>query len=787
MKEAPVSSAARAPGLSAEETSRAERAARFREQGDVEGLLAMLDDPSWKVRRRVTEFLSALGAPAVEPLCELLRTRRDSEARIAAAVDALSHSTTADDTPIWRLAKHRVAAVAADAAQVLGRRRQPDSVPLLVLLMANRDDNVAVTAIEALGRIGGRAAVDALLECLHSDNFFRVFPAIELLGRSGDPRAVEPLVRILDRPQYAREAARALGRTGELAAVAPLARMLLDPRDSTVRLAALSLAELDAQYRERYGTNDGIETVLARDPQVALATERLGRALTGADAKEQTAIARVLSLIGRDDAVPYLSKLLDGPTDVASAAACALEHIGKRADHEVRRILREGSSGERLAVLPFSAKKVAVPEILHCLTDPSAEVRALAAETLARIGDPSIAGDLFPLLADQDGRVAQAATAAIQSLGSDETRALAMSAAKAESPALRRAALRVLSYFGGRSTFEVFAAAIADSDVRVRDVAIQGLAFVDDPRAIDRLLEALRDGHEKVRAAAARALGHCSAEARTTRALEESLGDADPWVRYYACQSLGRLAHGAASARVAALLRDEAGQVRVAAVEALSHMPTDVAFRALCEAVASSEPDVERAALIGLGLAKKEESIPVLVGAAARGDAATRLVAVSALAGFADRHVIPVWARAARDDDEAVRNAALGHLSNREGAEATQALIALLSSGRPGTSSVLAALSVPVNGRIAAILTALRHADDELAPKLTSVLARMRRAEASAALLSAFHYSNSACRKAAASALAALGSQDGIVALRRAAIDDHDPQLKQICSLLLAQ
>ena len=196
----------------------------------------MLDEPSWKVRRKVVEFLAAAGAPAMEPLCELLRTRRDNEARIAAAVDALSISTSVDDTPIWRLAKQREAAVAADAAQILGRRRQSDSVPLLVLLMASKDDNVAVTAIEALGRIGGRAAVDALLECLHSNNFFRIFPAIELLGRSADPRAVGPLSDLLLRPQYVREAARALGRTGELSAVIPLARLLDDSRDSTVRL-----------------------------------------------------------------------------------------------------------------------------------------------------------------------------------------------------------------------------------------------------------------------------------------------------------------------------------------------------------------------------------------------------------------------------------------------------------------------------------------------------------------------------------------------------------------------
>ena len=53
-------------------------------------LVAMLDDPSWTVRRAVVAALATGGRPAFGPLCEALRARRDDEARIAATVDALS-------------------------------------------------------------------------------------------------------------------------------------------------------------------------------------------------------------------------------------------------------------------------------------------------------------------------------------------------------------------------------------------------------------------------------------------------------------------------------------------------------------------------------------------------------------------------------------------------------------------------------------------------------------------------------------------------------------------------
>src|SRR6185295_18652703 len=188
--------------------------------------------------------------------CAGLRTQRGDEALIAATVDALVQNTADVLREVAALTGDANPAVVADAAQILGRRRQPGAVPVLTALVTHADDNVAVAAIEALGRIGGPSAVEALISAVQSGNFFRVFPAIDVLGRSGDPRVIAPLAGLLRNPMYLLEAARALGKTAQAAAVAPLASLLSHPSEATLRVAATALAELLARHRERYGGDE---------------------------------------------------------------------------------------------------------------------------------------------------------------------------------------------------------------------------------------------------------------------------------------------------------------------------------------------------------------------------------------------------------------------------------------------------------------------------------------------------------------------------------------------------
>jgi HEAT repeat protein len=751
----------------------------------VDELTAELADPSWTVRRAVVGALAALGDEAVPALLATLGRDRRDETVLAAVVEALVASSGDVESAAQALAEHPDPAVVADVAQVLGRRRRRVAIPLLIALASHPNDNVAVAAIEALGRLGGRAAVEALLAAVASGNFFRTFPAIDVLGRSGDPRAVQPLASLLENRHYALEAARALGRTGDKNAVAPLAGRLTAPTIADVRVAASALARLREEYEMRFGQTRPVEEILRRAGDARAATRRLGQALADADAEEKAAICTVLGILGEEAAVPHLIPLLAQPGAVGSAAHQALRRLGQKSDQLLAEALRESDSGARTVLLPLVSSSVALSEVLACLEDEEAVVRAAACAALARIGNPSVVESLFCRLEDGSPLVVQAAIAAIQSLGTSQTQVLALKAARAPSPRMRRWGLRILAYFGYTSGLDAILDATRDPDPHVRDSALYALSFMEGPRAKEALLTATRDPEPATRAAAVRALGNCPSDPRLEGATLGSLEDPDAWVRYYACQTAGRLRIEAAVPRLSRLLGDPAGQVRLAAIEGLSHFDEVGAREALTAAARSSDDDVRRAAIIGLGIARPPEALAVVAEALQAPDAASRLVAVSALAGFDAPEVNELLARAVEDRDESVRNGAVGALAGRQGPDATSVLIDLL--GRSvNFPLVQQALAYPSPERIAGILAGLEGADDDLAPELTSALARMGDAAGAAALMKALTLQNPAARKAAAATLGGLGSREARAALAVAATEDPHPEVRRICAVVLA-
>jgi HEAT repeat protein len=419
--------------------------------------------------------------------------------------------------------------------------------------------------------------------------------------------------------------------------------------------------------------------------------------------------------------------------------------------------------------------------VLACLDDPDPGVRAAAADALARLAAKAATPRLFALLEDPQARVVHAATAAISALGSDDTEAYALRAAASAVPEVRRAALRILGYFGYPSGFEAFQAALHEGDPRLRDAAAAGLAIIDEPRARPLLRETATQHDAKLRAAAIRALGQAETSEDTRAALRAALRDEDAWVRYYACQALGRLRAEDALDAIRDLLSDPAGQVRVAAVEALSHLAGGLS--ALRDCVKSADPDVQRAALLGLGLRADVGSLDTFLEAARSADSATRLVALSALAGVPGAQAIEALTDAARDPDEAVRTAAVGYLQELPGAS-----FALIDLAREGVerARVLNALSLPHPERVSALLSGLARADDELAPLLASCLSKLGAPLGRDGLIAALALDNRVARLAAAHALAAQATREAYAALQQCAAEASDPELRRVCALHLS-
>jgi HEAT repeat protein len=751
---------------------------------EVAALVVLLSESSWAVRRAVVASLARIGTPAVDALCDVLRVDRTNETPLAAAVDALVESAGEVEPAVLELAERtQNAAILCDVAQIFGRRRSRDAIPVLAQWSTHADDNVAVAALEALGRIGGGAVVGPLLDAVRTRNFFRTFPAIGVLGQSGDPRAIAPLVDLLGEPHYAAEAASALGAIGQLGAVAPLVRLLVEADDRVVRGAARALTELRVRNIEGFGDPAALATAFRLAVTDERASARMTLALQGADVGDTVALATVLGWLHEEAGVAALIALLD--TETAAQLACnALCSVGQEAEPAIRAAIRTGDSARRARLVPLlGARRSVIGELLVCLDDADASVRALACGVLGRIGDPSVVAPLFALVGDEDARVAQAAIAAVQSLGSKDARVHALAGARSANAAIRRAALRILSYFGYPEGLAALLDAIVDDDERIREAAAAGLALLEDPRAMTALMAASRHPSAATRAATMRSLGNAASTPEIVSALRRGLDDPEAWVRYYACQSLGKLLETAAADRIETMLGDPEGQVRVAAVEAIARLGGDRALSALDHASLASDPDVRRAALTGLGRIRRPGALALLLRAVESDDPATRLAAVSAIAETTGPAAVSALVRAGADADERVRAAAIGLLATRPGAQATRWLVDRLAAdaGRE-RERALSALAHDVDGRIEGILSALETADATTSACLVEALLRMRRPNGNAATEAALQLDNVHARRAAAAALVGIGTAAVRDALAQAASLDPDPEVRRICA-----
>jgi HEAT repeat protein len=772
--------------LSSDDQRALETAQGLAEQGadGVPGLLALFAHRSWTVRRGVVSALAQSDRPSLELLTRALVDDRKHEPTIAGIVDALSAASSDASALVSELLQDANPAVLCDAIQILGRRREHDSVPRLAELTQHVDDNVALAAVEALGRIGGTKAVDQLIALAEGTNFFRVFPAIEGLGRSRDVRALPTLQKLLKQPIYAAEAARAMGRSGSISAVAPLMKILDGAPESLLRIVALSLSAIHDALVQNVGTTSAVRRVVRECAGDSL-RERVTRALGAADSVEGIALGRLLVWLADEESVADFIPLLNGTDEVAALAVEGLSELSALADPRVLNELASGSSQVRARLLPaLMGIAAADAAVVACLDDEQASVRALACHALARGSSIGAVPRLFELLLDSDLGVVHAAVSAIQSLGSEETQRLALSAARSPNLAERRAALRIVMYFGYPEGFDLSLEALGSNDERLREIALSGLPALDDPRVTSLLIEAAGHGSARTRSAALRALGHVAATPETAQVLRTALDDPDAWVRYYACQSLGRLRIDAALPLLVAKLQDPAGQVQTAAVEALAAIPGPAATEALSIAAASANLDVRRAAVVGIGERKDGALRGLLLNALMSADSALRMVALSSLARLEDPEA-ELERVALGDRDAVVQRAAIELLANRATEAATQALIHVLERDSSSKEAVTA-LGQNIEARVSYVLAQLERADDALARVLLMALSRAEPRVYRAALDTAFASPNARTRAATARVFSLLADDAAKASLARAATLDADPEVRRICAAAIA-
>lgn len=409
------------------------------------------------IRQAATEALVRIGAPAVEPLNQVLGDS-DKDVRYAAVLALgriggkgaelrLNRALFDSEKDVRQAAINFLVQIGppavkpfinnlelrqyrSEAAEALARIGTPAVEPLIAKLKSTYNDVRTVTA-QVLGQIGDARAASPLIT-LFKDGYSDVRQAaIDSLVQIGAP-AVAPLIDVLQViTEGVRPAAKALVRIGE-PAVKPLIGALEDP-DKTVREAA-------AYILGDIGDNRAVEPLIG--------------ALGDPEKTVREAATYVLGKIGDRRAVEYLVIILrdENEWSVRRAAASALAKLGWKPDQDATGAIYWIARHQYEECIQIG--EPAVEPLITALFAKDLDERMHAAEALGQIGDARAVDSLIAAISEN--RVQQAAADALVQIGTPAVKPLI--------------------------------ALLKHANVSVREIVAQALVQLGDPYPVDRLI-----------------------------------------------------------------------------------------------------------------------------------------------------------------------------------------------------------------------------------------------------------------------------------------------------------
>jgi HEAT repeat protein/CHAT domain-containing protein len=560
----------------------------------------------------------------------------------------------------------------------LGKIRDSRAVKILTAILKN-DPELRGAAAEALGQLGDRRAVAALLDAVN------VAPrdVVQALGHLGDERAVEPLIALLKRDSGLKEpvafalteigssvvprltelvtdqrkhvrdvVAYVLGSVGDDSAVDDLIKLLHDPR--TAKAAAYALGKL--------GNRVAVESLVGR--------------LNEPDEESQENIES--ELFSKLSPLQLFDRL--GTESPQSAAAWALGKLGDtRAVEPLISVLEDRHRGrselQRQVVRALGAlgDLRAVEPLLAALNDKAdlGSLRADIALSLGRLRDARAVEPLIGLLEARhrrgvlgSDRVSSACAEALGELGDSQAvePLLAIVRAKDQSGGFQ-AAVRALGKLGDVRAIRPLIAVI-DRTAFTRasglsDAAVRSLTEIGVP-AIEPLADALGRSHGTEQHEFARALCKIGGP-DVVEPLIDVLGSSPSENRVTIVRGLGNIGDRRAIEPLVEQMKQKYQNIDVIREAALvlgEVFGDRRAVEPLIAALAEPKCSIRKSAATALGNCASERALEPLITAVRDWNPDVRLAAIRALGTLADPRALEPLQSAMNDWYESARNAA---------------------------------------------------------------------------------------------------------------------------------
>lgn len=392
------------------------------------------------------------------------------------------------------------------------RRERPALKPLAKLL--GQDDDTGRAVLNAIGKIGGAEAAEALdaykpSEALKADWAMAYLRCAEGVGSEGDAKKAEKMCRMLIEGPYAgpvRVGAFQEVVRSQKEAAAPVIAQMLSSENSLMRGAALTAvletpgAEMTAALVKQLGviapaakaTLIGQLAVRGEAEGVAAAAVKL---VADADPAVREAAIKALGRVGDATSVEALAPLLKDDAQAEAARQALVQMPGKAVAEAIVRQADSKDAAVRagvLGVLNERKESAALPAARKAATDADAKVREAALGLLSRLGTREDIQPLCESLLSVKGdagrenltRAIQAVSLRIEDKASRADPVIECYArADARSKALL---LPVLAVLGGDKALGTVRAALGEKG-DVRKAAVRALADWPDASPLEDL------------------------------------------------------------------------------------------------------------------------------------------------------------------------------------------------------------------------------------------------------------------------------------------------------------
>jgi len=604
-----------------------------------EAVLLALADADRSQRERAIEK----AAENVDPERLVALISNDDAIRRNAALEALTKAGRRSVPALLKALEDPDAEVVMFAASTLGKTRDRSAIPHLALLLKHDDVNVCQAAIESLGDLRAVSTLDALVGLLQGHTWLRI-TVVHTLGQIGDARSIPTLLGLLDDDQLRDSAIDALCRIGGLDAIDALVRHLEDsdtPADFRFCLEALgsALARLadpgvlwtlpswsnlaaNKTLADRLNeilrlTGDEANSYQAQlTKEAAIDVVRCLRAepcypdliAAAADERLTEIVLFAAAEIGRGLEPHLATALSHADGDVRQFACRAIAAVsGESGAKSLTALLKDADEATRAAAIGVMGRlhqAEALPDIIDRLTDSSKTVRRTVIQALARMDarlvtiallrnrkvlterqldvlsimhnnpHPLQKGYIETGLAHADEKVRGAAIAAFAAQGSEMVETLEPMLAD-RSAEVRRSAVTALSRCPSERTRQLLLD-LLERDGEIRLEIIRALGRVGDARIIPKVID-IFDSCSPEEQVYAIDVFEAIEPAGAEPFLARQLAHQDPRIRRHAVKSLVRIGTTSALRLIAIALRDENPRVRMTVSKALASCPHPIA------------------------------------------------------------------------------------------------------------------------------------------------------------------------------------------------------------------